>query len=69
MKRPAVVRESIPYISKMAIGNARMECRNSKKIPPLKSYCKYKQLKKTTKQTNLSDFKVITPKPIKDVPS
>ena len=26
--------ESIPYISKMAIGNAGMECRNSKKIPP-----------------------------------
>lgn len=34
MKRPAVVRESIPYISKMAIGNAGMECRNSKKVPP-----------------------------------
>ena len=34
MKRPAVVGESIPYISKMAIGNAGMECRNSKKVPP-----------------------------------
>ena len=34
MKRPAVVKESIPYISKMAIGNAGMECRNSKKVPP-----------------------------------
>lgn len=26
--------ESIPYISKMAIGNAGMECRNSKRVPP-----------------------------------
>jgi len=31
MKRPAVLKESIPYISKMAIGNAGMECRNSRK--------------------------------------
>jgi hypothetical protein len=31
MKRPAVLKESIPYISKMAIGNAGMEYRNSKK--------------------------------------
>lgn len=31
MKRPAVLKESIPYISKMAIGNAGMEWRNSKK--------------------------------------
>lgn len=34
MKRPAVLTENIPYISKMAIGNAGMECRNSKKVPP-----------------------------------
>ena len=34
MKRPAVWKESIPYISKMAIGNAGMECRNSKRVPP-----------------------------------
>ena len=34
MKRPAVLEESIPYISKMAIGNAGMECRNSKRVPP-----------------------------------
>jgi len=26
--------ESIPYISKMAIGNAGMECRNSRRVPP-----------------------------------
>lgn len=28
------LKESIPYISKMAIGNAGMECRNSKRVPP-----------------------------------
>lgn len=55
MKRPAVVRESIPYISKIAIGNAGMECRNSKKVPPScphlfrKGKNQYK-LKKTTEK-------------------
>lgn len=34
MKRPAVLKESIPYISKMAIGNAGRECQNSKRVPP-----------------------------------
>jgi hypothetical protein len=34
MKRSAVLKESIPYISKMAIGNEGMEYRNSKKVPP-----------------------------------
>lgn len=34
MKRPAVLKESIPYISKMAIGNAGMEYQNSKRVPP-----------------------------------
>lgn len=32
MKRPAVLKESIPYISKMAIGNAGREYRNSKRV-------------------------------------
>lgn len=34
MKRPAVLKESIPYISKMAIGNAGREYRNSKRVLP-----------------------------------
>lgn len=49
------MRESIPYISKMAIGNAGMEYRNSKKVPPScphlfrKGKNQYK-LKKTTEK-------------------
>ena len=33
-ERPAALTESVPYISKMAIGNAGMECQNSKRVPP-----------------------------------
>ena len=55
MKRPAVWKESIPYISKMAIGNAGMECRNSKRVPPFSPHLLRKGKKnqrklKTTKK-------------------
>ena len=49
------MKESIPYISKMAIGNAGMECRNSKRVPPFSPHLfrkgkKNQQKLKTTKK-------------------
>ena len=51
MKRPAVLEESIPYISKMAIGNAGMECRNSKRVPPFSPHL-FRKGKKSAKAEN-----------------
>ena len=49
MKRPAVLTESIPHISKMAIGNAGMACRNSKRIPPFSLHLFWKGKKNQRK--------------------
>ena len=52
MKRPAVLTKSIPYISKMAIGNAGMECRNSKRVPPSCPLCLFRKGKNQYKLKN-----------------